>query len=323
MSPNCERFLLVRNPHARGGAAHIADEVAARIHGTGAAVDVFETAAPDETDPVPGLADTLSGHRSAAVVVVGGDGSARTVAEVVSRHLGTWPAGTPGGGTSPGTVPITIVPGGTGNSMFRALWGDVAWQQALGAVLEGRAATRPIDLYRIVETDRAVLLGASTGFFRWTLDATARFPELTGRELYTAAGTAVAQELVAYRGRVEVDDVTVADGPIMLAAVGGAAHRSGTIHVLPGSELDDGRLDVCVLAVGTREEFFALMGKVVDGAHGGEPGVVLTRGRRVVLASDSGDLPFEHDGEIWREHTGRVTIDVVPAAIDVTCPGAS
>lgn len=312
-------FAVVANPHARGDAAGIADEVVATLATTGAATEVLHTEPADATDPVPGLAGLWALPELAAVVAIGGDGTARSVAEAIARAAGRWPHGSPDRAV-PGGAPLVIVPGGTGNSVYRELWADLDWRDMLAAVAAGCTRRRGVDLCRIVEVDRAVLLGASAGFFRWTLDATRRFPDLSGRELYLAAGAAAAAELEAYRGIVEVDGAVIADGPIMLAAVGGTPNRSGTIHVLPGSEIDDGLLDVCVLSVGTREEFFDLMGKAAKGAHAGAAGAVFARGRRVVLRSDDGELPFEHDGEILAVPAGTVTLEVVPHAVAVLAP---
>lgn len=307
---------VVVNPHARGGAGELADGVVAGIVAAGAAPQVLHTAPSGSADPVPGLVDLDGRAEIDAVVAVGGDGTLRTVAEAIARAWGSWPNGLPDG-AAPAGPPLFVVPGGTGNSVYRELWGDADWRDVLAAALSGRARRRGIDLYRIVEVDTAVLLGASAGFFRWTLDATRRFPDLEGRELYLAAGAAVAQELEPYRGSVDVDGVTIADGPIMLAAVGGAPRRSGTIHILPGSDMSDGLLDVCVLCAGSREEFFELMGKAVDGAHVGTTGAVFARGRQVVLRSHDGDLAFEHDGEILGARVDSVTIQVVPHAVAV------
>lgn len=311
-------FAVVTNPHARGGAGQIADAVVEAITAAGMAVELLHTEATGAADPVPGLARLWTRPELEAVVAVGGDGTARSVAEAMARAAGPWPDAPPG---DPAGAPLVIVPGGTGNSVYRELWSDVAWPEMLAAVLAGRARRRVVDLYRIVDAaQRAVLLGASAGFFRWTLDATARFPDLTGRDLYLAAGAAVAEELEAYHGSVEVDGTVIAEGPIMLAAVGGAPHRSGTIHMLPASVIDDGLLDVCVLAVGTREAFFDLMGKAVDGAHMGEAGAVYAQGRRVTLRSDAADLPFEHDGEILATAGRSITMEVVPGALPVAAP---
>jgi len=313
-------FAVVSNPCARGPASELADAVVARIDAAGAGTHLLHTAPPDSAETVPGLAPLLHAPGVDLVFAVGGDGTVRAVAEAVARYGGTWPGGRDLTANGPAAPGIVIVPGGTGNSMYREVWADVPWEEMMAAVLEARSRVRAVDLYRIVESDTAVLLGASTGFFRWTLEATEQFPDLSGRELYAAAGAAVAETLEPYLGRVEVDGECVADGPIMLGVVGGAPRRSGTIHVLPGSEIDDGLLDVCVLTVATRGEFFDLMGKAVDGSHVGCSGAVFARGCNVALTSRDGELPFEHDGEILPVPGGKVTIEVVPHAVDIAAP---
>jgi diacylglycerol kinase family enzyme len=55
-----------------------------------------------------------------AIIVLGGDGTARTAAELAPRN----------------GPPLILLPGGTLNILPKALYGDLAWPQALAAVLE-------------------------------------------------------------------------------------------------------------------------------------------------------------------------------------------
>ncbi len=55
-----------------------------------------------------------------AIIVLGGDGTARHAAEMAPRN----------------GPPLILLPGGTLNILPKALYGDVAWRQALAAVLE-------------------------------------------------------------------------------------------------------------------------------------------------------------------------------------------
>ena len=117
-----------------------------------------------------------------------------------------------------------------------------------------------------------------------------------------------------------MDGNVVAAGRLALVAVGGAAQRGGRVAVLPGSRLDDGLLDVCAIAVSGADEFVPIMAKALSGDHLGEPGVTWARGRRVVLRSDDGPLPFEHDGELWEGNERRLELGVVPAAVPAAVP---
>jgi len=309
------RVVLIVNPAARGGSGPLAAEAAALLGAGDVEVDILETSS--RAGAVDLAAGAVSVPGTSAVLSSGGDGTVREVAEGMARGLQTWPDGGPAPASAPS---LLVLPGGTGNSVYTALYGDRPWQALVAAIMRGAMRRLDIDLMRIAEGDVAVLLGASTGFFRWSLDAAEQMSHLSGRERYMAAGLAAAAGLTPYRGRVEVDGALVADGGLALVAAGGAVHRSGTVAILPRSRLDDGLIDVCVLETPDAESFLPLMTRVLEGSHIGAAGVAYAQGRRVVLAASDGPLPFEHDGERWSGQDRTITLTMVAAALPVAVP---
>ncbi len=307
------RATVVVNPAALGGAAALAEQVAARLAASFATVEVLQTSAAGD-----GAVLARQSVASASLVVaVGGDGTAREVADGVAVALGTWGTGGPAAAGAPA---LLLVPGGTGNSMHQALWGDMAWEQALDMVERGEVDRRDVDLLRISGRGDAVLLGASAGFLRWTVEATARFPDLSGRALYERAALAAVAELRPFPGAVRVDGTLLCEGDIALAAVGGARRRGGSLAILPRSELDDGLLDVCVLEARDGEAATAQLLAALSGAHLGLPGVHYAQGRAVTLECREGALTFEHDGDLWAGDDSTLTLQVVPAAVPMLVP---
>jgi len=309
------RAAVVVNPAARGGAEALADEVATVLRTGGVETEVVRTASAG--DGVAVARGAVAGGGLSMLLAVGGDGTAREVAQGMAEGLGTWPGGGPAADGAPGLV---IVPAGTGNSMHRAIWDDRSWPEVVELALSGAAVRRDLDLVSIAGHRRAVLLGASAGFLRWAVEATARFPELSGRELYAAAGLAAATELTPYAARVTVDGRVLAEGPMALCAVGGARRRGGSLAVLPRSVLDDGLLDVCVLAARGPDDAIALLMAAMEGGHLGQPGVAYAQGREVLLECLDGPLPFEHDGDLWPGDERELRLSVVPRAVPVVSP---
>jgi diacylglycerol kinase (ATP) len=302
---------------ARGGAEAVAGEAAETLRRRGLDVGVVRTHAPGAC--ISAARDTVQRGNVDLVVAVGGDGTAREVAQGMAEALGTWPDG----GPAPTDAPrLLILPAGTGNSMHKALWDDRSWQDTLAAALDATAVRRDLDLARITGHDRAVLLGASAGFLRWTVETTARFPDLSGRELYATAGLTAAQELEPFAGRVSVDGRLLAEGPMVLAAVGGAQRRGGSLLLFPHSLLDDGRLDVCVLQADGPDDAIPLLMAAMEGAHLTHPGVHYAHhAREVSLECLDGPLPFEHDGDLWHDGTEpSLHLSVVPHAVPVVAP---
>ncbi|MCZ7537016.1 MAG: diacylglycerol kinase family protein [Acidimicrobiia bacterium] len=312
-----ERVLVVVNAVARGGPALLLDEVLQVSRALGFEAVVLEPQGSDRS--IAEVADAVAGGGPwATVVAVGGDGSVRAVAEGLARGLRR--LGTPGSAAEmPSTPapPLFVVPGGTGNSVYRALWEDHPWSEVLAGALTGHARVRDLDLLRIAETGSIVLLGASAGLVAEAVRVSERLEGVEGRDRYQAAAITALEEHTPFPARVKVDGATLHEGPSTLVAVGGARHRAGTFQLLPLSVLDDGLLDVCVIRGVDAGAFVELAGVVTAGEHVGRPEVAYAQGRAVTIErTDGAPLTFEHDGDLWDRRDSALTIEVaatVPA----------
>ncbi|MGN5380632.1 acylglycerol kinase family protein [Streptomyces lasalocidi] len=124
------------------------------------------------------------------IVVIGGDG---TVREAVQ---GLVPA--------TGNAALAVVPGGTGNSGYKMLWGERPWSESLKAILTdtgvgGSVRLRRLDLARLAETRNYVYLGACSGVIADALLTAGELP-LKGRERYARAYADTAARLPAVPG---------------------------------------------------------------------------------------------------------------------------
>jgi diacylglycerol kinase (ATP) len=299
---------VVVNPAAGGSPLTLAGNVAEQLACEGFGPRILITAHRGEAVEAVAEAvanDQRGGRDLALVLAVGGDGTAREVAEGMARGTGSWP----GGGDAVQrhgreTPALFVVPGGTGNSLYRALFADVPVQEALRMVLGSEhsgARLRQLDLGRLVELDQAVVLGASAGLLASVLDTAHSTPEVSGRRRYEQA----ALELIGHPDelgtdvRVLVDGAVLVAGRLLLVALGGARHRGGSFELLPGSVLDDGLFDVCAIEMPAPERFGELFVAVAGGCHLGEPEVTYARGHNVVIEA-AGDeaVPVEYDGDL-------------------------
>ncbi|WP_217555078.1 diacylglycerol kinase family protein [Streptomyces sp. GbtcB6] len=301
------RVTVVANPAAGSTDAGYVSAVASLCSSHAEQVQVFWTRRPGHaTELARRLASGSgpAGGRPDLIVAVGGDGTLREMA-----------AGMVGGGQD-AAPPLAVLPGGTGNSNYRSLWDDVPWTQALTAALSGVGAElRKLDLARIGDPSRLVLLGASTGISS-AATAAARDIQVTGRSRYRAALQTIIPGYVPYPGAVTVDGVTVHRGPTVLVNVGGGRHRAGVFEILPHSVRDDGLLDVCV--IGAAVQPAQALELMRSGAHLGRAGVVYRQGRTITVArTDGAPLLFESDGEVIPGERTSFTIEVVPNALPV------
>jgi diacylglycerol kinase (ATP) len=301
--------LVVVNRAARGGALALVDEIERGCRAVGC----------DPVTVVPdgpaGVAATIgeavgAGGSWRAVLAVGGDGTVRTCATALAGS----------------DLPMAIVPAGTGNSLYRALWEDRPWPEVLTSVLTGGARVRDLDLLAVRGADSGTtavaMLGVSAGLVAEVVRASEGLTGVSGRDRYAAAAGVALEGHQPFPARVVLDGGPLADGPVSLVAVGGARHRSGTFQLLPRSVLDDGRLDVCVIGGVDAAGFVDLAGAVVAGEHLGRPGVAYGQGTSVrIERTDDEPLALEHDGDRWPADD-RAVEAAVAGSVKVLAPVA-
>jgi diacylglycerol kinase (ATP) len=257
------------------------------------------------------------------VISIGGDGTARAVAEGMVRGAGHWNGGEPLAPHGDGEPSLLVLPAGSGNSLYSLLWGETPWKAALQAVFAGTVGQLRADLIRLREINRASVLGANFGLIADTVKSIERMKAaseeaLSADERYAAAFAEALNDLQPFEVHVAVDGETVHRGIASMVTVGGVARfGGGKTMLLPRAAIDDGLLDVCVLEAHTVEELTALVPFVVSGTHTEQPGVRYVQGREVLVDRlDGAELSVEHDGDPWPAGA-TVTLAVMPAAVSL------
>jgi diacylglycerol kinase (ATP) len=211
---------------------------------------------------------------------------------------------------------LAIVPTGAGNDFARVL---------------GYDTKKPLDAFAALEHghDRVVDLGRVNG--RWYTCVTASgfdaeanrwantVQRLSGTSLYIAA---VLRTLVTYKPhpfRLTVDGEEH-EHKAWLVAVGNGPAYAGGMNITPAAQLDDGLLDVTVVASMSKPEFLYNFPKVFKGTHVSNAKVHTYRGRNVELASLDPTVPMEvyADGERVGPLPGRM--EAVPDALTARVP---
>jgi diacylglycerol kinase (ATP) len=282
--------LLVNPTSGRGRGAKLVAPIGEQLRTHGIAADLVIGRDADEAfdrvrDRVAKGVDAL--------VAVGGDGLVHMALQVV--------AGT--------EIPLGIVPAGTGNDIARGLALPV--DDAVAAVdLLARSSVRLVDAARASGRWFAGVLGS--GFDSMVNERANRMSWPHGRARYNLA---ILAELRTFR---PVEFTLVLDGEpwrtdAMLVAVANAPSYGGGMRVCPDAVMDDGLLDVMVLAPISKPEFVKVFPKVYKGTHVGHPAVTIRRARRVELAAPG--VTAYADGE--RVAVLPVVCDVVPGALRV------
>ncbi|HET9074979.1 MAG TPA: diacylglycerol kinase family protein [Solirubrobacteraceae bacterium] len=226
-------------------------------------------------------------------VAFGGDGLIGTVAGAVAHS---------------GSV-MGILPGGRGNDIARTL-GIPRDPLAACALLRG-GRDRSVDLGRL--EDRPFLGIAFCG-----LDSAANHIANTtrlvrGAPAYSYGGLRALASWRAAAFSVELDGHARTLRGFSVAVANARAYGGGML-LAPGAEIDDGELDVVLIADMPKLRFLVHMPEIFRGRHVRMPEVTVLRGREVTITADR-PLRMFADGEEVTSLPARVRVE--PAAVRI------
>jgi YegS/Rv2252/BmrU family lipid kinase len=232
------------------------------------------------------------------VVAVGGDGTVRGCAEGLART----------------GVPLGIVPHGTANLLARTLRIPGHPRAALAVALDPASADRAIDL----AVADAVPFTAMAGM---GLDAAVvagtRLKHQFGWLAYAVSG-AVRLSLAPARFSIRLDDGAPVEREARSVVVGNSGLLPGGFSLLPDARLDDGLLDVGVLAPRGPFGWPRLATRVLTRSHHQDRMLERFRARKVEISTPA-PLPREVDGELMTAGHS-LTVTVQPRALTVRTP---
>ena len=248
-------------------------------------------------DPGPGQAVEAIERGAETVVVCGGDGTVRAVAETLA-------------GTS---TALGVVPLGTGNLLAENLSIPVGLD-AVPVALSSSTTTLDVG----VVNDETFLVMAGVGFDAAMIrDADADVKRRFGSIAYLISG---ARNLPAQivRASVEVDGRPVWSGRTAMVLVGNCGAVTGGLEVFPDASPHDGRLEVAVLTAERLRDWLTIGWRLVRRME--QPANLVERftGTSITVVLDE-PTPYELDGED-RAETSRLEFGIEPAALEVRCP---
>ena len=286
---------FVLNPGRVRGAARVAAGCTAAATAAGWDSLVLETSAGD---PGTSLARRAVAAGARLVFAVGGDGTVRACAEAL--------AGT--------EVPLAIVPRGTANLAARALGIPHRLGAALAAGFGGHE--RRIDLATADGMTFAAMAGLGVDA-EVVAAAPAWLKSRAGWLAYAAAGAGLAH------GPRATFEISLDGTPLACAArsvvAGNAGLLPGGFVLLPAARLDDGQLDVGILAPASLLDWGRVAHRILTGSRREGRQLLSYRARHVEIRADR-ELPRQVDGEVI-EPGRALTVTALPAALLVRVPG--
>lgn len=217
---------LIVNPTAGNGRAHeICKAVIRKLEERGIPHRLHRTDHPGHATEI---ARDAAARGVDTVIALGGDG---TVTETAAGLHGTQTA-------------LGIIPSGTGNDFIKSAGIPKDWEKALDFIFSHPA--RPVDTGRA--NDLFFLNECGTGFDVEVL-AYANAAKKWARGLVPYM-YGVIRSIFTYdpiEMHIEIGDDVVLDGKFLVCAIANGSYIGGGIPIAPGSELNDGMLDVLVV----------------------------------------------------------------------------
>lgn len=286
-------FTFLVNPLAGGGAAPGAVVPVSRLlRDAGAAVEVTYSPGPQA---MAELAAAAVDHGD-VVVSVGGDGMLASLAGHVAALGGT----------------LGIVPAGRGNDFARML-GLPSEPEAVARVLLEREP-RAVDL--IDAGTRWVAGSVYAGVDARAAELVDRMHRVPRPLQYPLAAVRALATYRPTRVHVTVDGVESAYDAALVVVANSAYYGSG-MRIAPPADVEDGLLDVVVVAAASRTALIRALPSVYDGAHIERDEVTVLRGSSVRLWAES-PVACGADGEPL-DTLGREPLDLAvrPGALRV------
>jgi YegS/Rv2252/BmrU family lipid kinase len=298
------RSLLIANPAAARTARVGIDRVANTLRSGEWEVEVLATAGPGHARE---LAEYGVAQKVDVVAVFGGDG---TTMQAAAALVGT-------------SIPLGVIPGGTGNLLAGNLRIPPSPVRAARALLTARP--QPIDLGRM---DRpggyqyfAVACGA--GYDARVMAATlSEHKRRWGMAAYVATSLRLIASIESSLHVITIDGVRyeVHAAMVLVANCGEVIPR--VVRLGPGISPTDGLLDVVVMRADNLSQSLRAVWdllRVGPATLGGSTAVGHARGREIRVESEQVQ-PVQLDGEAGGETP--FTASVVPSAIRVMVPAA-
>ena len=284
---------LIVNPHAGAGRAlKLLPGVEAELRGQGRPFRVERTTSIDHARELARAA----AQRDEIVAVMGGDGLTGAVADEL-KH---------------GKALLAILPGGRGNDFARKL--GIPSEPAEAAKLLQTGRLREVDLAEAGGTSYLGILsaGVDSDVNRIALETRLKL----GTFVYTYGVLRAIASFKAAAWEVVVDGATHAFSGYSVAVCNSGVFGGG-MYLAPDAKVDDGLLDVVMIANQSKLAYLRGLPRVFKGTHLDHPAVTLLQGREVTFGADRPFTAYADGDPLVDLPT---TVRALPNALRVVAP---
>jgi YegS/Rv2252/BmrU family lipid kinase len=274
-------------------------------------------------DPGPGQAQAALEKGVDLIVAAGGDGTVRAVCEEVART----------------GVAVGILPHGTGNLLARNLGLPLNIRDALDVAFGGQDKAIDLATFRAntvlddpagetipaedtageeAGTDTCFLVMAGLGMDAEIMTGVDdQLKEKVGWFAYFVSGIKAAR-FPAMKVEISVDDAEFRKFKARTVVVGNVGFLQGGIPLLPDAQVDDGRLDVVVIAPKRFIGWLAIIVRVMGRQRRTNERLDRLAGQKVVIRAEK-PMPMQLDGDPVGSGT-EITVEVQHGVLLVRVP---
>ncbi len=300
-APFAGRMLVILNPVAgQEDPARVRRQLGGALAVRGASFDLVETAGARDAERFAQEAVGL-GYRS--VVAAGGDG---TIAEVITGLAG-------------GSVPLGIIPLGTGNQLASNLGIPADVERAIEVAVNGQP--RLIDIGQL-GNGRYFALMAGAGWDAEVMGSCTReLKERWGFGAYLFQGLKRVTAPPSALFHLEADGAAfeVRAATVLVANAGQlfSSILPVEVRIAPDVSFQDGLLDICIFAPRTLPDVAAVLWKVARRQYIGDDRMIYLQAREVSIDADP-PIVTQVDGDSSGETP--LTARAVPGGVQVLMP---
>lgn len=229
-----------------------------------------------------------------ALVVVGGDGTIQSIANEMTTC----------------SIPLGIIPAGSGNDFARGLHIPLNPKKALEYLLTG--TIKKIDIARIGNKCCVTVVGIGVdGKVAQTINQSwyKKWFNLIklGKLSYVFSFAHVLLHYKPINVYVKVDGVERFFSNVWLIAIANFPNYAGGMMICPGACYSDGVFHICIVQGLSRLKLVRIFPKVFSGKHIHHPAIVTLQGKRVEVFADS-PMVAHGDGEMIGETPIEVAV---------------
>ncbi|GAB4420620.1 MAG: diacylglycerol kinase family lipid kinase [Anaerolineales bacterium] len=105
--------------------------------------------------------------------------------------------------------------------------------------------------------------------------------------------------------------------PSLLVSIMNGTRIGGGFRTAPNAQPDDGLLDLCIAEEVSRPRMLTLLPHFLKGTQESQPEIQMKRSRQIKLTATKGLMPVQVDGEVLTDACQEVSVEVLPAQLDV------